>query len=94
MNITAMLVMGGIPVCRSLKEKRGRLKPVLSGLRREFGLSTAEVGNQEDWDSFSLACVIVSSDFAHNDEVLQNAVTWIENRHLDLVIQQYSTEHR
>jgi uncharacterized protein len=94
MNITAMHVVGGIPGCWSLKEKRGRLKPVLCGLRREFGVSVSEIDRQDDWDSFALGVVIVSTDFGFNDKVLQSALQWIESRHPDLIVQQLFMEHR
>jgi uncharacterized protein YlxP (DUF503 family) len=32
-----------LPGCASLKEKRGRIKPIMTRLRREFNLSVAEM---------------------------------------------------
>ena len=35
-----------LPGCASLKEKRGRIKPLMARLRREFNLSVAEMDLQ------------------------------------------------
>ena len=38
-----------LPACHSLKEKRGVLKPLTSGLRRTLNVSVAETGHQDLW---------------------------------------------
>ena len=38
-----------IPHCRSLKEKRRVLRPLLEHLRRRFELSVAEVAHHDSW---------------------------------------------
>jgi len=39
MNVVALTLELHLPGCSSLKEKRGRLKPVLTALHREFNVS-------------------------------------------------------
>lgn len=75
-----------IPGCTSLKEKRGRLKPLLSRLHREFNISVGEVDHQDAWQSAVIACAIVSNDQAHNQRVLQQVVQWLENDWPDVEI--------
>ena len=39
-----------LPLCTSLKDKRGRIKPLMSRLHREFNVSVAEMDLQDKWD--------------------------------------------
>jgi uncharacterized protein YlxP (DUF503 family) len=73
-----------LPGCSSLKEKRSRLKPLLARLHREFNVSAAEVGDQDQWQSALVACALVSSDPNHTRRALQQVVHWIETSWHDL----------
>ncbi len=42
-----------LPVGSSLKEKRGRLKPLLALLHREFDISAAEMDLNDSWQTQS-----------------------------------------
>lgn len=42
-----MIVELHFPACRSLKEKRAVLRPVIEGARSRFAVAVAEVGHQE-----------------------------------------------
>ena len=75
-----------IPGCTSLKEKRSRLKPLLSRLHREFNISVAEVDHQDAWQAAVIACAIVSNDPAHSQRVLQQVVLWLESNWPDVQI--------
>jgi uncharacterized protein YlxP (DUF503 family) len=94
MHITACTVELGIPGCRSLKEKRGRIQPLLARLKCEFGLAVAEIACQDSHNSAVVACVVVSTDPAHNDRVLQSALRWIESHRPDLEIRSAQMEKR
>jgi uncharacterized protein YlxP (DUF503 family) len=94
MHITACILELGIPGSRSLKEKRGRMTPVLAALRSRFGLAVAEIGHQDSRDTARLACVTVSTDPAHNERVLQSALHWIETHRPDLEIHDAQIEPR
>lgn len=50
-----------LPGCHSLKEKRGVLKPLTSGLRRTLNVSVAETGHQDLWQRAEIACAAVGS---------------------------------
>lgn len=67
-----------LPGCSSLKEKRGRLQPLMNKLRREFNLSVAEVDHQDVWQSAGIACALVSNDRRHLDSSLQRVAQWLE----------------
>ncbi len=73
-----------IPGCASLKEKRGRIKPVIARLRREFNLSVAEVDRQDQWQESTLACALISNDGRHTQGALQNVVNFFESNWPDL----------
>jgi uncharacterized protein YlxP (DUF503 family) len=67
-----------IPGCTSLKEKRGRIKPLISRLHREFNVSVAEMDLQDKWDEAVIVCVMVNSDTAHLQRSLQTVAKWVE----------------
>jgi uncharacterized protein len=54
---------------RSLKDKRGYLRPVLAILRK-YEVSAAEVGDQDRHGRAQLAVAVVAADAAHVREVL------------------------
>lgn len=49
-----------LPGCRSLKEKRSVLRPILERLQRRFGVSVAEVDHQNLWQRAGLGVAAVS----------------------------------
>ena len=67
-----------LPGCGSLKEKRGRLKPLLARLHREFNLSTAELGMQDKWQHAVVACAMVGNEPAHLQSALETVCRWVE----------------
>ena len=75
-----------IPGCTSLKEKRGRLKPLLARLHREFNVSAAEVDHLDAWQEAIIACALVSNENNHTQGVLQRVVSWIETSWLDVQV--------
>ena len=87
MPVGVLTLQLSIPGCASLKEKRSRLKPLLSRLQREFNLSTAEVDHQDAWQSAVVQCALVSNDAVHVQRSLQRVVRWIETEWLDLEVE-------
>ncbi len=67
-----------LPATFSLKEKRSQIKPLLHQLRKRFEVAAAEVGNQEVWQSATLAIVTVSNDTRQVYSVLEHAARWLE----------------
>ena len=48
--------------CRSLKEKRSILKPLLNKLRKQFNVSAAEVDKNDLWNETIVACGLISNE--------------------------------
>ena len=67
-----------LPGCASLKEKRGRLKPLLNRLHREFNISVAEMDRQDMWQEAVIACALVNSDRAQIQRSLQRVEKWVK----------------
>jgi uncharacterized protein YlxP (DUF503 family) len=75
-----------LPGCRSLKEKRGRMKPLLARLQREFNISASEIGFNDSWQHSLIGCSTVSNDRAYTERALQKVVGWIENYWPDVTL--------
>jgi uncharacterized protein YlxP (DUF503 family) len=73
-----------IPGCTSLKEKRRRLKPLLTRLHREFNVSVTENDNQDVWQTATIACALISTDNGYTQRSLQKIALWIETHWPDL----------
>lgn len=72
-----------LPACSSLKEKRGRIKPLIARLHREFNLSVAEMGLQDRWQETIIVCAMVGNDHAHLESALQTVAKWVEGHWTD-----------
>ena len=64
--------------CSSLKEKRGRIRPLISRLHREFNVSVAEMDLQDKWTETIIACAMVNSDSVVLKQSLQSVMKWVE----------------
>ena len=67
-----------LPACNSLKEKRGRIKPLMSRLRREFNVSVAELDLQDQWQEAVIGCAMIGNGRGHLEAALQSVSKWIE----------------
>ncbi len=67
-----------LPGCASLKEKRGRLKPLLARLHRQFNISVAEMGLQDKWQEALISCGMVGNDNAYLQSALETVRKWTE----------------
>jgi uncharacterized protein YlxP (DUF503 family) len=67
-----------LPTCASLKEKRGRIKPLISRLHREFNVSVAEMSLQDKWQEAIIVCAMVGNDAAFLQSALGNVAKWVE----------------
>jgi uncharacterized protein YlxP (DUF503 family) len=68
-----------LPGCASLKEKRGRLQPLIHRLHREFNLSVAEMALQDKWQEAVVTCGMVGNERVHLEQSLQAVLHWVEN---------------
>jgi uncharacterized protein YlxP (DUF503 family) len=65
--LVADLLLGDV---RSLKQKRGVVRPIVAELRRRFEVAAAESGSQRLYRRAEIAVSTVSSDHAHVVAVL------------------------
>ena len=72
-----------IPACASLKEKRGRIKPLIARLHRQFNVSVAEVDLQDTWQEAVIACAMVGNGRGHLESALQDVAKWVEGNWTD-----------
>lgn len=72
-----------LPGCTSLKEKRGRIKPLIARLHREFNVSVAEMGLQDQWQEAVIVCAMVGNDGGHLQSALQTVAKWVEGNWTD-----------
>lgn len=67
-----------IPGCASLKEKRGRLKPLLARLHKNYNVSAAEIDYLDVHQNSVISVALVSNDPKHTRRVLQKIADWID----------------
>ena len=75
-----------VPGCKSLKEKRSRLKPLLTRLHREFNISVAEMDLHDVWQDTVIACAVVSNDNKQAQRMLQTVAAWVESNWPDMTM--------
>ncbi len=81
-----------LPGCASLKEKRGRIKPLIARLHREFNVSVAEMDLQDRWQESVIACALVNSDARHIQRSLQAVAKWVEGNWPDGMVLEIKSE--
>jgi hypothetical protein len=65
MQASALRIELRVPAVRSLKAKRGVLRPLIDDLRTRFGASVAEVGFQDQWQRATVGVALVATN--HSD---------------------------
>ncbi len=81
-----------LPGCTSLKEKRGRIKPVISRLHREFNLTVAEVERQDAWQVAVIAAGMISNDSAFLQSSFQTVIRFVESHFPDVSLTDQTIE--
>ncbi len=81
--IATLTIYLHIPGCASLKEKRGRIKPLLARLHREFNVSAAETDLQDTWQETVITCAMVGNERGYLESALQNVAKWVEGNWTD-----------
>jgi hypothetical protein len=67
-----------LPGCASLKEKRGRIRPLLARLHRQFNVSAAEMDLQDKWQETVISCGMVGNDASYLQSALEAVRKWAE----------------
>lgn len=81
--IAILIIHLHLPACASLKEKRGRIKPLIARLHREFNLSVAETDLQDIWQETVITCAMVGNERGHLESALQTVSKWVEGNWSD-----------
>ncbi|MEU1630880.1 DUF503 domain-containing protein [Streptomyces sp. NPDC020096] len=71
------LLLGDV---RSLKEKRSIVRPIVAELQRRYGVSVAEVGDQDLYRRAEIGIAVVSGDLGHVKDVLDQCERWMAGR--------------
>jgi uncharacterized protein len=86
MNLGVMQLHIRIPGCKSLKDKRSRLKPYLARIHRQFNVSISEVGLNDLWQESLVAVAIVSNDQDYTNHILDKLIDYTEKYFLEIEI--------
>jgi uncharacterized protein len=90
---TGLLTLNvSLPDCHSLKQKRGRIQPVLARLHREFNVAAAETDLQDRHAEAVIQCASLSTDGGEVQSYLQKVVDYFSKTWPDLEILQYRIE--
>jgi hypothetical protein len=81
-----------LPDSGSLKDKRSRLKSLITRLHNTFNVSAAEIDHHDIWHSAVIAVAVVTNSSQHANQVISSVVTWIEKFYPDLIIVSEQTE--
>lgn len=81
--ISTLTIHLHLPACSSLKEKRGRIKPLMARLRREFNVSVAEMDLQDQWQEAVIVCAMVGNEGGHLESAMQTVSKWVEGNWTD-----------
>lgn len=92
MSIGLLTLHLQLPGVTSLKEKRSRIKPLLSRLHKEFNVSAAEIDRLDAWQETVIACALVSNDHGYTQRALQQVLDFTERTFPDLLVLDHRIE--
>lgn len=77
MHVAALALDLHLPHCRSLKEKRAVVRPILEGARHRYRVAAAEVGHQDQWQRALLGMAAVAGTASHVGDVLDKVERFV-----------------
>jgi uncharacterized protein len=80
------------PFCKSLKEKRSQLKPLIHRLHREFNVSVAEMDLLDKWTESIIAISLITNNPSHTQSVLNEVISFIHTHFRNIEIQENHIE--
>ena len=66
-----------VPESRSLKAKRGAVRPIVDGIRHKYRLSVAEVDHQDQWQRAAIAVAVVAESDGRLRRVLEQVERYV-----------------
>ena len=81
-----------IPGCRSLKEKRSQIKPLIARVHREFNVSVSEIDKQDILDEAVICCALVSNERRFAEKNIAKVISFIETYWKDIQLPYHKIE--
>jgi uncharacterized protein YlxP (DUF503 family) len=75
-----------LPFSHSLKDKRQIVRSLQARIRENFGVSIAETGDHDLWQSAELTVALAASDARHARATLDKIAEFIDDFHLPVQI--------
>jgi uncharacterized protein len=66
-----------VPESRSLKAKRGAIRPIVDGLRHRYRVSVAEVAHHDQWQRAEIAVAVVAESDGRVRTVLERVERFV-----------------
>lgn len=92
MTCGVIVINVGIPLSRSLKNKRSQIKPLLNRLHREFNVSCAELDKLELWNEAVIGCAMLANDRRFLDAALAKIPPFIQKHFPETEIHNFSIQ--
>lgn len=67
------------PWCKSLKDKRSVVKPLMEGMRRHFNVSIAESGHQDSHALIELSVAALAANTAQGDSLAEQLYRYAQS---------------
>ena len=80
MHVLALRVELHLPGCRTLKQKRAAVRPVVDGLRARHRVSVAEVDHQDEYQLATVGVALVSGSVRTCEELADEIERFIWSR--------------
>ncbi len=75
-----------LPACKSLKEKRSQLKPLLHRIHKEFNVSISEMDLQDKWTESIIAVSRICNDHNHVQSELSAVIAFMQKHFRNIEI--------
>lgn len=79
--------------CKSLKDKRSEIKPLLIRLHKEFNVSVSELKHQNSHTHAVIGCVEICSARPHIEQDFSHIVHYLEKHFPNIDMLSQSTEY-
>ena len=77
LHACVLAVDARIPASHSLKEKRAVVRHLVDGARSRFGVASAEVGHQDQWQRCALGFAAVAGTHGHVVSMLESVERFV-----------------
>ncbi|MBT5849402.1 MAG: DUF503 domain-containing protein [Acidimicrobiaceae bacterium] len=77
MHVLALKIELRLTACRSLKDKRAVLRPIIDGIRNRFTVAVAETDRQDEWQRATIGLAAISNSPGHASEMIDEAERFV-----------------